>query len=197
MPPVTQSTNTHPPLCHNHRGVASSGKLSFMWKARRTTTSRSVISCGLPIVNSFGLPSTYSARTLSSNGVFSSVPASHFSCVDLPNVITCGLAAAIAVPLKKIMLHSTRVVLVMPEAYYQSEGETQGQRSQSVVRTMSANTTAKSILETTADLGIAVLHRGGRAAIYGRIAQHERMSPFRAGPAGLKPGDLLNLLCGL
>jgi len=50
------------------------------------------------------------------------------------------------------MLHSTRVVLVMPEAYYQSEGETQGQRSQSVVRTMSANTTAKSILETTADL---------------------------------------------
>ena len=38
----------------------------------------------------------------------------------------------------------------------------------------------KSILETTADSGIAVLHRGGRAAIYGRVAQHERMSPLRA-----------------
>src|SRR5437660_3547451 len=73
-------------------------------------------------------------------------------------------------------------------SYYQSAGQTQGQRSQSVVRTMSANTTAKSILETTADLGIAVLHRGGRAAIYGRVAQHERLSPFRAGLAGLKPG---------
>src|SRR5947199_853971 len=73
-------------------------------------------------------------------------------------------------------------------SYYQSAGQTQGQRSQSVVRTMSANTTAKSILETTADLGIAVLHRGGRAAIYGRLAQHETLSPFRAGLAGLKPG---------
>src|SRR5207245_3185824 len=81
-------------------------------------------------------------------------------------------------------------------SYYQSAGQTQGQRSQSVVRTMSANTTAKSILETTADLGIAVLHRGGRAAIHGRVAQHERMSPFRAGPAGLKLGDLLNLRRG-
>src|SRR5207237_10511698 len=139
MRPVTRSTNTHPPLCHNHRGVASSGKLSFMWKARRTTNSRSVISCGLPIVNSFSLPSTYSARTLSSIGVFSSAPVSHLTCVDLPNVITCGLAAAIAVPLKTIMLHSTRVVLVMHEAYYQSECETQGQRSQSVVRQMAAS----------------------------------------------------------
>src|SRR6266566_8645566 len=61
---------------------------------------------------------------------------------------------------------------------------------------MSANTTAKSILETTADSGIAALHRGGRAAIYGRVAQHERLSPFRAGLAGLKPGDLLNPLRG-
>src|SRR5437773_4634482 len=44
--------------------------------------------------------------------------------------------------------------------------------------------------------GIAVLHRGGRAAIHGRVAQHERMSPFRAGLAGLKPRDLLNPLRG-
>src|SRR6266700_1183750 len=51
---------------------------------------------------------------------------------------------------------------------------------------MSANTTAKSILETTADSGIAALHRGGRAAIYGRVAQHERMSPFRAGACRAK-----------
>src|SRR5438876_5804266 len=64
MRPVTRSTSTHPPLCHNHRGAPSSGKLSFTRKARRTTNRRSVISCGLPIVNSFGLPSTYSARTL-------------------------------------------------------------------------------------------------------------------------------------
>src|SRR5207237_9490587 len=46
----------------------------------------------------------------------------------------------------------------------------------------------KSILETTADSRIAALHRGGRAAIYGRVAQHERLSPFRAGLVGLKPG---------
>jgi plasmid stability protein len=36
----------------------------------------------------------------------------------------------------------------------------------------------------------------GRAAIHGRVAQHERMSPFRAGPAGPKLGDLLNALRG-
>src|SRR6266567_7812114 len=94
------------------------------------------------------------------------------------------------------MLHSTRVVLVMPEAYYQSEGETQGQRSQSVVRTMSANTTSEKYFGNDCRSGIAVLHRGGRAAIHGRVAQHERMSPFRAGPAGLKLGDLLNLRRG-
>src|SRR5437870_7066507 len=113
MRPVTRSTSTHPPLCHNQRGAPSSGKLSFTRKARRTTNRRSVISCGLPIVNSFGLPSTYSARTLSSNGVFSSVPASHLTCVDLPNVITCGLAAPMAAPAKTIMLHNTHVVLDM------------------------------------------------------------------------------------
>src|SRR5207247_11030483 len=71
-------------------------------------------------------------------------------------------------------------------SYYQSAGQTQGQRSQSVVRTMSANTTAKSILETTADLGIAVLHRGGGAAIYGSVAQHESLWPFRAGACRAK-----------
>ena len=44
--------------------------------------------------------------------------------------------------------------------------------------------------------GNCVLRPCGRAAIHGRVAQHERMSPFRAGPAGLKPGDLLNLSRG-
>src|SRR5438132_2158509 len=196
MRPVTRSTSTHPPLCHNHCGVASSGKLSFTRNARRTTNSRSVTSCGLPIVNSFSLPSTYSARTLSSNGVFSSVPASHLTCVDLPNVITCGLAAAIAAPAKTIMLHNTHVVLDMLAVITNRWAKRKVRDHNQWFGRCLTIPPVKSILETTADLGIAVLHRGGRAAIHGRVAQHERMSPFRAGPAGLKLGDLLNLLRG-
>src|SRR6266446_9762847 len=54
-------------------------------------------------------------------------------------------------------------------SYYQSAGQTQGQRSQSVVRTMSANTTSEKYFGNDCRFENPALHRGGRAAIYGRV----------------------------
>src|SRR2546425_5515167 len=196
MRPVTRSTSTHPPLCHNHRGAPSSGKLSFTRKARRTTNRRSVISCGLSIVNSFGLPSTYSARTLSSNGVFSSVPASHLTCVDLPNVITCGLAAAIAAPAKTIMLHNTHVVLdmlaVITNRRAKRKVRDHNQWSGRCLPIPQQKVFWKRLPIWELQCCIGVEERPFMAA----LRNTKDCRPLGPGPAGLKPRDLLNPLRG-
>src|SRR5207237_9029895 len=94
--------------------------------------------------------------------------------VGFPNAITCGLAAAIAVPLKTIMLHSTRVVLVMLAVITKRRAKHKVRDHNQWFGRCLPIPPVKSILETTADSGIAVLHRGGRAAIHGRVAAMQK-----------------------
>src|SRR5437899_8307290 len=84
------------------------------------------------------------------------------------------------------MLHSTRVVLVMLAVITKRRAKHKVRDHNQWFGRCLPIPPVKSILETTADSGIAALHRGGRAAIYGRVAQHERMSPFRAGACRAK-----------
>src|SRR6266478_8195435 len=87
--------------------------------------------------------------------------------VSIFNVITCGLAAAIAAPAKTIMLHNTHVVLDMLAVITNRRGKRKVRDHNQWSGRCLPIPPVKSILETTADSRIAALHRGGRAAIYG------------------------------
>src|SRR6266567_1839297 len=96
------------------------------------------------------------------------------------------------------MLHSTRVVLVMPEAYYQSEGETQGQRSQSVVRTMPANTTSEKYFGNDCRFGnCSAASRWKSGHSWPRCGNAKECRPLGPGACRAKAGgDILNPLRG-
>ena len=133
---------------------------------------------------------------LSSNGVFSSVPASHLTCVDLPNVITCGLAAAIAAPAKTIMLHNTHVVLdmlaVITNRRAKRKVRDHNQWSGRCLPIPQQKVFWKRLPIWELQCCIGVEERPFMAA----LRNTKDCRSLGPGPAGLKPQDLLNPLRG-
>jgi hypothetical protein len=120
------------------------------------------------------------------------VPASRLTCVNLPKVITCALPAAIA-PSQNNNAAQYMRGSGHAGSYYQSEGQTQGQRSQSVVRTMSANTAHDKYFGNDCRFGNrSVASKWKSGHLWPRCGNAKECRPLGAGPAGLKPGDLLN-----
>ncbi len=95
------------------------------------------------------------------------------------------------------MLHSTRVVLVMLAVITNRRAKRKVRDHNQWFGRMSANTTAKSILETTADLELQCCIGVEERPFMAALRNTKDCCPLGPGPAGLKPGDLLNLLCGL